>query len=216
MINTAAFSREQMKPGSRAPLFFGILSSLIYVAMNVFVPFLWKEYSSVTQTVSELSAIDAPTRSIWLPFGVIYAVSFGIFGYGVLKVSRENRNVALLGKLVIIYSCFSIYWPPMHLRGVETGVTDTLHVVWTMITVLLMILIMTIGAITLGRSFKFYTIANAFLLIVFGIMTTLEAPNIASNLPTPTIGIWERLNIGVFMMWVVILSINLLKRERPR
>jgi hypothetical protein len=34
----------------------GVLSSLLYVAMNVFVPMQWPGYSSAAQTVSELSA----------------------------------------------------------------------------------------------------------------------------------------------------------------
>ena len=39
----------------------GILSSLLYVAMNVFVPMLFEGYSLVSQTVSELSAIGERT-----------------------------------------------------------------------------------------------------------------------------------------------------------
>ena len=40
----------------------GIVSSLLYVAMNIFVAMQWEGYSSASQTVSELSAIGAPTR----------------------------------------------------------------------------------------------------------------------------------------------------------
>ena len=41
----------------------GIASSLLYVAMMVFIPMQWDAYSSGSQTISELSAIGAPTRS---------------------------------------------------------------------------------------------------------------------------------------------------------
>ena len=44
----------------------GILSSLLYVAMTVLVAMQWEGYSSASQTISELSAIGAPTRSLWL------------------------------------------------------------------------------------------------------------------------------------------------------
>ena len=50
----------------------GLASSLLYVAMNVFVPMQWDAYSSFSQTISELSAIDAPTRSVWVPLGIVY------------------------------------------------------------------------------------------------------------------------------------------------
>ena len=42
--------------------------------MNVFVAMQWENYSSVSQTVSELSAIDAPTRPLWVPLGIVYTL----------------------------------------------------------------------------------------------------------------------------------------------
>ena len=44
----------------------GILSSMLYVAMTVFAAAEWPGYSSAAQTISELSAIGAPTRSMWV------------------------------------------------------------------------------------------------------------------------------------------------------
>jgi hypothetical protein len=32
------------------------------------------------------------------------------------------------------------------------------------------------------------------------------------NQPTPMIGVWERINIGVFLLWVVILATVLIRR----
>jgi hypothetical protein len=43
----------------------GILSSMLYVAMTVVVGMQWEGYSSTSQTISELSAIGAPTRPVW-------------------------------------------------------------------------------------------------------------------------------------------------------
>jgi hypothetical protein len=43
-------------------------------------------------------------------------------------------------------------------------------------------------------------------LLVFGGLTFLEAPRLQANLPTPWIGLWERINISVFLLWVVMLS----------
>jgi len=44
---------------------------------------------------------------------------------------------------------------------------------------------------------------------VFGALTSTSAPRIAKNLPTPWIGVWERINIGVFLLWVVVLAATL-------
>ena len=68
-------------------LVFGILSSLLYVAMLTFVPLRWEGYSSAAQTVSELSAIDAPTRLLWVPLGILWTLLYALFGWGVWKAA---------------------------------------------------------------------------------------------------------------------------------
>ncbi|HEV8286443.1 MAG TPA: hypothetical protein VGQ09_19175 [Chitinophagaceae bacterium] len=42
----------------------------------------------------------------------------------------------------------------------------------------------------------------------------IDSPNIEANLPTPWIGVWERINIGVYMIWVMVLAILLLRAEK--
>jgi hypothetical protein len=34
---------------------------------------------------------------------------------------------------------------------------------------------------------------------------------VQANLPTPLVGLWERINISVFLVWVVVLAIVLLR-----
>ena len=52
-------------------LFCGILSSLLYVAMNIVGAMPFEGYSSTSQTISELSAIGAPSRPFWLVLATI-------------------------------------------------------------------------------------------------------------------------------------------------
>jgi hypothetical protein len=80
-----------------------------------------------------------------------------------------------------------------------------------MVTVLLMLLAIGFGAAAFGKRFRLYSIATIALLVVFGALTGLQAPRIAANLPTPLVGIWERINIGVFLLWVMALAIALLR-----
>ncbi len=53
------------------------------------------------------------------------------------------------------------------------------------------------------------------ILVAFGVLTGIDAPRINANLPTPWIGVRERINIGVYMFWVVMLSIALLRGRAP-
>lgn len=50
----------------------GILSSLVYVAANVVAGLRWEGYSFASQAISELSAIGAPSRFVWLALGIPY------------------------------------------------------------------------------------------------------------------------------------------------
>jgi hypothetical protein len=196
----------------------GLASSLVYAAINVFVPMTWDEYSITNQTVSELSAIGAPTRALWIGLVAPYIILFAAFGWGVLKSAGANQWLRTTGWLILVYSVFNLYWPPMHQRDVLAAgggtLTDTLHLVWAGVTVFLFVLIMAFGAIASGRIFRVYTTLSAAALIVCGLLTALGAPNVGANLPTPWIGVWERVNIGVFLLWVAVLSVSLVRLER--
>jgi hypothetical protein len=196
-------------------LFSGLLSSLAYTVANVVVPMTWHEYSIANQTVSELSAIGAPTRALWIALVLPHIVLFAAFGWGVLRSAGTNRWLRIVGWLILVYSAFNLYWPPMHQREViATGggtLTDTLHLVWAGVTVFLFVIIMGFGAAALGPRFRVYTIASGVALIVCGLLTSSDAPNVAANLPTPWIGVWERINIGVFLLWVAVLSVSLVR-----
>jgi hypothetical protein len=67
--------------------------------------------------------------------------------------------------------------------------------------------------LALGRRFRRYSVATIAVLMLFAFLTALEAPNIAANLPTPWIGVWERICIAAFMAWLVVLSAKLLRRQ---
>ena len=193
----------------QALLVCGILSSLLYVGMNIFVPMLDAGYSSASQSVSELSAIGAPTRSLWVPLGLVYTLLVAAFGWGVRVSAGPNRPLRIVGGLLIAYGIIGVFWPPMHLRGTEATLTDTLHIVWTFVTVILMMLAIGFGAAAFGTGFRRYSIATLVILVAFGMLTGFDGPRIAANLPTPWIGVWERINIGVFLLWVVMLAVAL-------
>jgi hypothetical protein len=195
----------------------GVLSSLLYVAMNVLVAMQWESYSSLSQTVSELSAIGAPTRGLWVPLGVAYTLLVTAFACGVLASAHRNRRLRVAGMLMVAYGLLGLAWPPMHLRETLAAggatLTDTLHIVFAMVTVLLMLLAMGYGAAAFGTRFRRYSIATIVILTAFGALTGMSAPRLSENLPTPWLGVWERIDIGVFLLWVIVLATTLLRQH---
>ena len=195
----------------------GILSSVLYVVTNVVTIWLYEGYSPVSQTVSELSAIGAPTRALWVSLLLVYSLLLIAFGWGVWQISPNNRPLRIVGALFIANACVGFFWPPMHQRAVLAAgggtLTDTLHIVFTAIWGLFAIFTIGFGAAALGKWFRLYSIATLILLLFFGILTGIEGPKLEENLPTPLIGIWERINIGVYTLWVIILAILLLREK---
>jgi Protein of unknown function (DUF998) len=171
--------------------------------------------------VSELSAIGAPTRAIWLPMAFLYTALVTIFGWGVRRSAGESRALRIAGGLVMVYGLLGLVWPfaPMHLRvALAAGggtLTDTIHIALGIVTVVLMLCAIGFGAAAFGRRFRIYSITTLIVLFVCGALTALEAPGISSNQPTPLIGVWERINIGAFLVWVIVLSCMLLSGQRP-
>lgn len=193
----------------------GIISSVYYVFLNVYVPAQWQGYSSISQTVSELSAIGAPTRALWLRLCFFYSVLVIAFGWGIFQSARGNNSLRNLAMVITAYGVSGFFWPPMHQRVVLAAgggtLTDTLHIAFAMLTLALMIAAVMFASAALGKAFRTYSMISLLALIAFGIMTVIESPGIQSNTPTPAIGIWERVNIGIFMIWIIVLAILLLK-----
>jgi hypothetical protein len=59
----------------------------------------------------------------------------------------------------------------MHLRGAEFTLTDTMHIVFSVVTVLLMLLAIAFGAAAFGKRFRLYSIATIVILAAFGALT---------------------------------------------
>ena len=106
----------------------------------------------------------------------------------------------------------------MHQREVLAAgggtLTDTLHIAFTMVAVLLMFFIIAFSASSLGKAFRLYSIATVLVLLVFGILTGLDAPRLEANLPTPWQGVWERISIGAYVLWIMVLAITLMRKHR--
>ena len=197
----------------------GILSSLLYVVTVVLAPKQWEGYSSTSQTVSELIAINAPTSPLVVPLFLTYSVLVIAFGMGVWasagrKLALRVAAVGLIGKEVlgIVVTLFF----PIHLRGVEGTLTDTMHGILTFVGVLFMLLAIGFAATAFGKWFRLYSIATFLMLVVGGVLTGLDQPNLEPNLPTPWMGVWERINIYAYMLWVVVLAIALLRAQKAR
>ena len=196
----------------------GVFASLLYVAMNIACAMQYPGYSSASQTVSELSAIDAPTRPLWVILAIVYSVASIGFGLGLWQSGALNRKLQVAGTLVVINSIIGLFWPPMHQREVLAAgggtLTDTLHILFSVVAVLLMMIAMAFSAAAFRNWFRAFSVVMLAVALFFGLATAFEGPRMEADLPTPWIGVWERISIGAYLLWVVVLALTVLGKRK--
>jgi hypothetical protein len=137
------------------------------------------------------------------------------FGWIVWKSAPPNRALRIVGALLMADTVVGQFWPPMHQRAVLAAgggsLTDTLHLVWAAITGVFFMLIVGFGAAALGKRFRIYSIATMVIGLACGAMTGTYASQVQADLPTPWVGVWERISIAMFMGWIAVLAIALLR-----
>lgn len=227
-MKQAAVVQARKRPRERKTvrkvlLFCGILSSLVYIGADILAASRWKEYSYTDQMVSELMAIDAPTRPLLVELFSVHNALAIAFGIGVWLSAGQKRSLRITGGLLVAYGIvgqLALLFAPMHLRGTEAlakgSLTDTMHIVATMVLSVLTVLYMGFGSTARGKAFRLYSIATILILMVFGVLTGMQGSRVGAGLPTPWFGITERVDIYSSMLWMLVLGVVLLQAERER
>lgn len=195
---------------------------VLYIALDVAASLAYDGYSYTDQTISELSAIGAPTRAFWLGASVLYQVLGFAFAFGVLRIAGERRQVRIVGWLLLASAVVGLLWwvAPMHQREVlaaDAGTwQDTMHLVVGGMNSLLFFAMIALGAFAFGKGFRWYSLATIAAMLVFGGLMGTQTPNVAENEPTPWLGIWERLAIEGAFLWQAVFAAVLLYGMRRR
>ena len=195
----------------------GIFASLLYVGTDILAAMRYEGYSYISQTVSETFAIGAPTRPFIVLRGLAFSVIVIAFGLGVRGSVSGKRALRVAGGLLVVIGVVDFAGPftPMHQRAVLGSgggtLTDTLHIILASVDVLLIVLIIGFGAAALGKWFRLYSIGTMLVVLVFGALAGFDGPRISANLPTPWVGVTERISIYGYMLWMAVLAIALLR-----
>lgn len=196
----------------------GIMSSLLWMSMDIIAALLYPGYSILHQAISELSALGAPTRSLLTTTGLIYEILLLAFGFGVMTAAGPKRALRLTGILIIAHAVLGMVsaFFPMNLRESQKSFTDIMHlIIYTIIPILILVIIW-FGSKADGKWFRIYSLTSICILILSFILTGLAAPGIAAGLPTPWVGVYERINVYGYMLWVLVFAIVLLQIEKGR
>ncbi len=173
----------------------GVASSLVYAATDILASMRWQGYDWTSRMVSDLFAVSAPTRSFIVVPMVVYNLLILAFGIGVW-LRAWNRHLRVAGAMLIAYGIVSIlglFVFPLNYDAEGAGAT--MHMVVTFLLMLLMFLFIGFAAAGSGRAFRLYSILTVAVSVAGAILSGMQIPRIEAGLPTPGLGLYERLNI---------------------
>ena len=218
--NISDSSRSFRKvPRNKVLLICGIFSAVLYVLTDLLASWWYDGYRIIDQNYSELLATGAPTRPAMLLVSVVYNLLVIAFAIGIWTSDNQKRTSKITGALMVGYAILSMVTPSffqMDMRGAQITPLGSLHPLMTGVMSLFILLSMGFGAFLLSKRFRLYSFITIILLLVFGFITGLQAPQLTAGEPTPFMGFTERINIYATMIWFAVLSITLLRTEKRK
>jgi hypothetical protein len=122
---------------------------------------------------------------------------------------RTLRLTALMLALFAILGAITGGIFNLDMRGAESTPRGALHPAMTAVMSVPIVLSLVLGAFLLGWRFGLLSHATIDAAAVGGVLTAQDVPLLEANLPTPWMGIKERINIYPYMLWVVALALSL-------
>jgi hypothetical protein len=202
----------------RGLLLCGAASSILYPIIDLIGAVNYPGYDYSAQAISEMSATGAPTASLLVPWYSLWSILFLAFTLGVWIVGRTRRPLrwcaALLLAVAIVGFGFSLF--PMSQRSAVPTFSDTMHLVVAGAIMLLLSAAILTGARAFDGSFGIHSATTVIVMLLFFIATLRDVPNVAADLPTPYMGLSERISMAAWLLWIALFSVKLLRTSTPR
>ena len=195
----------------------GILTPLFYIFNVILGGTMWPGYSHVRQAISELTMAGAPNLALMDTLFTVYGFMLLAFslGFSLRWGKAGNRPLTISG--IALAACAAAGLAMKFFRqdpiGEPLTFTGTMHLILAGVTSLGTIFAVFFAAagfrkLPYGAGLRVFSLVMGAIVLVSGGLTA------AGTTQLPAIfGILERATIGSFMLWLLLISINLLKRD---
>jgi hypothetical protein len=193
----------------------GVLAPIYYIVVNDVVAAMhYPGYDRIGRPVSELSATYAPSSPVLVPLGVIFELLMIAFWIGVWRAAQANRALRMTSGLMLGFAALGLLAFPFPMVANEVLGANTIHtIIWGVITPLLMLAGIGVSAAAFGKAFRLYAILTLVALVAFSVLVGIQAAQVNAGEPVRWFGVTERALIGVWLQWVAVLAIALLRAQ---
>jgi hypothetical protein len=184
---------------SRAVLVAALAAALLFISVDLVALRQWKGYDYVHQSMTQLAAIGAPTRSWTLALSIGHDVALFAVGLALLFLSGRNVALRITAGLVMISAIAWVVGELFPGRVGETPEHLSPAVFLGATAVVASVLAIVFGAAALTGWFRVVSIG---LLAAFALLTVLGFMQ-----PSPRIGLQERVMAYSIIAWTVLLGV---------
>jgi hypothetical protein len=195
---------------------FGIFAPLFYIIPTVVGGLLRPGYRHSSNSVSELLASGAPNKIyLMIPF-TLYPIFLSVFGFGLSAILRSkpfplNAPTGFIGFMLIgagmgILGILTMTVFPQDPHGAPMTTPGLMHLILVGIqAVSAMAAILLVGFWFRSNGFTgyfIYSLVSLAVLLITGIVSMIGATQ-----GSQFIGLFERLNVGTIMQWLIVIGI---------
>lgn len=197
----------------------GAAAPLVYVFAVVLGGWLTPGYRHTAAPISALIMADAPAASVVGPLFIAYNVLVIVFAAGLTPAFRRvGVPISPLPSLVLVLTglaglAIGVY--PMDPIGAAVTRTGAIHIGLSAVASLATMLAVLIVALPLRRRPAWRRLAGYSLASLVVIFSSGGLAAMAAARGSAVMGLWERMTIGTFLLWMMALALVLLLRS-PR
>lgn len=197
-------------------LIMGPVSVFFYLLHVVLGGILWKDYSHITQAVSDLTADGAPDQKLLSIFTTIYGILAIVFSITLfLCWKKKVVTIVRIGLIsfIVMEVCSLVGYSmfPLSDGGIEMNFQNIMHIVVTAVVVIATILAMYLTGIGLLHKAEFQKLGTITLCCAVIITLSGFGTGFIAGTGLPIMGLVERINIFTLQFWVVVLSVYALR-----
>jgi len=198
----------------------GMLAPVFYALHIVLGGFLWQGYSQIRQPISDLTATGAPDRLLLQGILYVYGSLLVVFAAAAYLHFRKSGNNMIKAAMLVFIAAQIVsvsYWFfPEDMAGAQATFAGTMHLAVTGLIVPLTILTPLLSGLAFRKIKGFeplapYSYVTSAVLLVAGGLTVILMAN-----RSQVFGLFERINIGSYQLWIFIFALTLFRTGKKR